>query len=127
MQGVLKTLLSLLALLFLGIGLLFMFYPTPMLELAGLEPARMANPELAWSTVRGDLGALFLLSGISLGLGIINGDRTWLIAATLVMAFIFIGRAVGLVVNGGHPQIYIYMAGEAFIVVLIWLYMRSVD
>ena len=77
--------------------------------------------------MRGDLGALFLLFGTSLGLGLINGNRTWLTAAMLLMALVFIGRAVGLVVNGGDPQIYTNMAVEAGLVILIWLYSRGLE
>lgn len=127
MQSILKILLGLTALVFLGLGGLFMFYPAPLLEMWAQDPANAANPALAWSTVRSDLGALFLTFGISLGLGVMTGNKTWLNAAMILMSLVFIGRAVGLAINGGDPQIYTNMAAEAVLVVLIWLYTRGLD
>lgn len=104
-----------------------MFYPAPLLEMWALDPANAANPALAWSTVRSDLGALFLTFAIALGLGALNDNKTWLNAAMLLMALVFIGRGVGIFINGGDPQIYTNMAVEAFLVLLIWLYARGLD
>jgi len=126
-QSLLKIILGLTTLLFLGMGALFMFYPMPLLEMWAQDPANAANPALAWSTVRSDLGALFLTFGAALGLGVMTGNKTWLNAAMLLMALVFIGRAVGLAINGGDPQIYSNMAIEAVIVILIWLYARGLD
>ncbi len=127
MQTILRIVLLLLSVAFIGIGLLFMFYPAPLLEMWAQDPANAANPALAWSTVRSDLGALFLTFAVALGLGALNDNKTWLSAAMLLMGLVFVGRAVGLAINGGDPQIYTNMAVEAIIVILIWLYKRQFD
>lgn len=127
MQTILKITLGLMALLFLAMGATFIFAPHLLLEMWALNPASAENPALAWSTVRGDLGALFVGIGATLGLGVINSNRTWIQASMILMGTVFIGRAVGLAINGGDPQIYLNMGFEAGAVILMWLYTRGPD
>ena len=127
MQSIFKIILGLLALLFLVFGAAFMFAPDMIIAAFALNPAAAENPELAWSTVRGDMGGLFLTMGAALGLGIATNNKTWIQAAMMLTGLIFIGRAVGLVVNGGDQQIYINMAIEAVGIAIMWLYARNLD
>ena len=128
MQNILKLLLGLFALLFLAFGAAFMFAPGHMLEMFALDPASYtADPALAWSTVRGDMGALFLTLGIAIALGVFTENKTWLTAAMLILGLVFVGRAIGVVIHGGGSQIYFNMGAEAVGVVLLWLYARGLD
>lgn len=127
MQSILKIILGLLSLLFLVFGAAFMFAPNMIIEMFALEPAKAADPALAWSTVRGDMGALFLTLGAALGLGTFTQNRTWLYAAMLLMGLVFVGRAVGVAIHGGNQQIFLNMGVEAATVALIWLYARGLD
>ena len=128
MQLALKGVLGLFSLLFLAFGAAFMFAPTHMLEMFALDPANYtADPALAWSTVRGDMGALFLTLGVAIGLGTFAENKTWLHAAMLMLGLVFIGRAVGVIAHGGGDQIYFNMGAEAVGVLVIWLYSRGLD
>ena len=128
MQNILKVLLGLFMLLFLAFGAAFMFAPGYMLEMFALDPANYTkDPALAWSTVRGDMGALFITLGIAIGLGTFTENKTWLHAAMLILGLVFIGRAVGVIAHGGGDQIYFNMGAEAVGVLLLWLYARSLD
>lgn len=127
MQNILRIVLALFGVLFLVFGASFLFGVGQMLEMFALDPASHGNPALAWSTVRGDLGALFLTLGVAHLIGVLTNNKTWLQAAMLLLALIFIGRAVGLVTNGGDQQIYVNMGAEALGVILLWLYSRGID
>ena len=127
MQLILKILVSLAALLFTGLGLKFMIAPGALLDMWGLDPAAAANPQLAWSTARADVGGLLTAFGVFTGLGVLTRNKTWLHAGMLLMSLVFIARAVGLVANGSDPQIYSNMGIEAILVLLMWLYARGLD
>ena len=128
MQTILKAILGVFALLFLVYGGAFMFAPGYMLETFALDPASYTkDPALAWSTVRGDMGALFLTLAVAIGLGVATTNKTWLQAAMLLLGLIFIGRVVGVIIHGGGDQIYINMGGEAVCVLALWLYSRGLD
>lgn len=127
MQTILKIILGLFALLFLGFGGAFMFAPTAIIDMFAMTPASADNTALAWSTVRGDMGGAFLTLSIAMALGLATGNKTWLQASMLLLGTIFVGRAVGIVAHGGDQQIYFNMGAEALCVILLWLYSRGLD
>lgn len=127
MQSIFRIIIGLGALLFLAFGAIFMFAPDLLLDMWALDPEGADNPALAWSTVRGDLGAFFLTLGAAMAIGVSTGNKTWVQAAMMLLGLVFIGRAVGFAMNGGDQQVYVNMGAEAFFVLVLWLYSRGLD
>ena len=96
----LKIISGLFALLFLSMGVGFMFDPAGSGVGVGLSPVA----ELGLNTLRGDMGGLFLASTALIGLGIFLKRGDWLLAVAVLMLFIALGRLIGFAVDGNPSQ-----------------------
>lgn len=71
------------------------------------------------STMRGDLGGLFVAIGVFLCLGFAQKSVQWFGAAAILVGAVFAGRVVSLVVDGPSQTALMGMAIEALIVALV--------
>lgn len=114
----LKILTGLFSLMFLALGIQWMFTPEAAAARLGIE---LAGPA-ALNTARGDLGGLFMAGCILIGLGLRTGEPRWLQAAVVIIASVAIGRVVGLVLDGFATQSVMGLSVEiAMIFVLLGL------
>ena len=96
----LKIVSGLFAMLFLIMGIGFLFDP------AGNAPDLALSPLGAHglNTLRGDIGGLFLASTALIGLGLMLRKGDWLLAVAMLMLFIAAGRLIGFVIDGNPAQ-----------------------
>jgi len=120
MENILRILLIAIGVLAIMAGMAFMLNPTLAAGLFFVDPAGPAG----WSTVRGDLGGLFVAIGASLLIGLRTGQMPWIYATLLLLSCIFAGRAISLVLDGATPQSLAAMAMEALNIALIFGYTR---
>lgn len=96
----LKIASALFALLFLVMGVSYLFDPGNAAGDLGLTPIG----EHGLNTLRGDMGGLFLASTIMIALGLILRKGEWLLAVAVLMLTIACGRLVGFVLDGSPAQ-----------------------
>lgn len=92
-----RLIVSLAALAFLAAGLQFWFVPEQAAQQFGLEAVRGQG----LVNVRADLGGLFIGLALLCGAGAWTKRRAGLIAASVILAAIVVGRTVGWAVTGG--------------------------
>ncbi|MEZ5558205.1 MAG: DUF4345 family protein [Pseudomonadales bacterium] len=92
----LKILVGLVALLLLYLGLGLVFDPLEGVRAFAVEPQGLHG----LSTIRGDLGGMFIASTIMLSIGLATGASLWYMAVAVLMGAIAAGRVVGFVVDG---------------------------
>lgn len=119
----LRILIVLLGTLMTVFGLAVMLNPSAMVGGLGL----ISDGPVGWSTIRGDIGAFLSCIGITMLLGLVTGRADWFRASMLLLATVFIGRAIGLGLDGSDPQILVAMAVEAVSFVLILIYIRQTE
>jgi len=115
MKIVARILVGFVALFFVVWGLRFYFTPLDMATEFLIAPTSSGG----WSTVRGDLGGLFIAVGVFAALGLRTGyaRRLWT-AATIVGAVAF-GRLVGLATDGPTETTVVpFVAELVFIAIL---------
>ena len=95
-QRTLRGLSGLIGLLFLAMGLVFLFAPGRMVDQFSIFP----NGNAGLSTLRGDMGGLFLAGAIFTLLGAIAASSRWLAAAASIVSLIAFGRIVNLLFDG---------------------------
>ena len=115
MQRVFRVLVGLLALLFIGYGLIYMFNPTDLAPLMGIE----AKDVLGVSTLRADVCGMFLAIGLMLAAGLWRGDTTWFLAAAVLVGAIMLGRIVGIVADGHTRMVVANLVTEVVIVAIL--------
>ena len=120
MQIVAKIIPGLVALLFLSMGLNALFDPMGAALQFGVEP----QGSLGLSTLRGDLGGMFLTCTVLLGLGVWKAQGHWLVAVAILMGLIAAGRIVGFMIDG-EPNPAAVTAFVAEIVIAAALYFSS--
>jgi hypothetical protein len=110
-----RILVGLVALFFVVWGLRFYFMPSAMAGEFLIAPTDAGG----WSTLRGDLGGLFIAVGVFAALGLRPGyaRRLWT-AATIVGAVAF-GRLIGFVADGPTATTVVpFVAELVFIAIL---------
>ena len=100
MHYLVKIIPALIALLFLVMGISFVFDPAAGAAQVGVTPLGADG----LNTIRGDLGGLFLSCAILLLLGIWRGEGAWLISVAVLMLVIASGRLIGFVVDGSPGE-----------------------
>ena len=115
MELALKVIVGLFALLFLFLGVGFMFDPGGNAADLALSPLG----EHGLNTVRGDLGGLFIGSTLLLALGILQRKSEWLLAVALLMAAIALGRLVGFVLDGNPSQATLAAFGLEMLITIV--------
>ena len=96
MQYLAKILPALIALLFLVMGISFVFDPVAGAAQVSVTPLGADG----LNTIRGDLGGLFLGCALLLALGIVRSEASWLISVAVFMLVIAAGRALGFILDG---------------------------
>jgi hypothetical protein len=96
MQHLAKLLPALIALLFLVMGISFVWDPVGGAAQVSVTPLGADG----LNTIRGDLGGLFLGCALLLVLGVVRSEASWLIAVAVFMLVIAAGRALGFVLDG---------------------------
>lgn len=114
MSNGLKIGVGIIALMLGMLGARWMFMP---LGVAGEMGITLGGP-LAYNTVRGDLGGMFIAGAILCVQGIRNGEGHWLQAIALVVGCVAVGRTVGLFADG--------FTGMALVSILVEVVMVAV-
>ncbi len=114
MKIALKILVGLSALLLLVMGLNAMFAPSGAAAGFGLTP----EGALGLSTIRSDLGGMFITGGALLALGVVRGQTLWFLAVALLMGLIALGRLVGFAIDGYDQRLLLPLIFEIVFVVL---------
>lgn len=114
MRLVITALLWVLGLFFLYIGAGFMFDPS----VAGGDFGLGARGAQGLATIRGDMTAIFWVTGICMIWGAWKRNGDPLVAAALLMGIVFAGRCVSLALDGTYEAWFMPMAVEALTVVL---------
>jgi ribonuclease Z len=95
-QRILRVLTGLIGLLFFLMGLMFLLAPS---QMAG-QFAVLAQGSAGFSTLRADLGALFLGMALFALLGAIGASNRWFTVPLALLCFIALGRMVNLLLDG---------------------------
>ncbi|MEM8765831.1 MAG: DUF4345 family protein [Pseudomonadota bacterium] len=101
MDLLLRVLIGAIALLFLVMGLGYVFDPASNAADLSLTPIG----EHGLNTLRGDLGGLFLGSTVLLVLGLVQRRIEWFLSVAVFMGVIASGRIVGFVVDGNPAEL----------------------
>lgn len=113
MKSIHRILVTLAALTFLAVGLQFWVAPEQAAHLFGIEAIRGAG----LVNVRADLGGLFIGLGVLAGAGAWTKRRAGLVAASVLLAAVVVGRVVGWLLGGrveiGTRELTIELAGLA--------------
>lgn len=115
MELALKVIVGLFALLFLFMGVGFMFDPGSNAAGLGLTPLG----EHGLNTLRGDLGGLFIGSTLLLALGVLQRKGEWLLAVAVLMVVIAMGRLVGFVLDGNPTQATLVAFGFEIVIAIV--------
>ena len=101
MDLLLRVLIGAIALLFLVMGLGYMFDP------AANAPDLSVTPigEHGLNTLRGDLGGLFIASTVLLVLGLLQRKVEWFLSVAVFMGVIATGRVIGFVLDGNPAEL----------------------
>ena len=114
MRLVITALLFLLGLFYLYMGFGFILDPSVTGGEFGLTP----NGTQGLSTIRGDMTAIFWVTGICMIWGAWKRNGDPLIASALIMGVVLTGRCVSLVADGAYPAWFVPMSVEALTVAL---------
>lgn len=118
MELALKIVVGLFAVLFLFMGVGFMFDPAG--NAAGLALSPLGEHGL--NTLRGDMGGLFIGSTLLLTLGILQRKSEWLLAVAMLMAVIALGRLVGFVLDGNPSSATLTAFGFEVVITVVLLF-----
>ena len=121
MQIAIKIVVGLMAVLFVVLGFGAMFNPAGAPAQFGLEALGITG----LSTLRGDIGGMFLASAVMLGWGILRGQTMLFVAVAVLMGAIAFGRLVGFIVDGANAQVIAPFVVElVMVVILTFAHMR---
>jgi ribonuclease Z len=100
MQRALRILTGLVGLVMLAMGLTFLLAPSRLMS----QFAVLASGNAGFSTVRGDLGGLFIGMAIFTLIGAIRASKKWLVVPTAFLGFIVLGRILNLLFDGRSAE-----------------------
>lgn len=116
MQMTLKILVGLIALLTAFMGLNAMFNPADAAAQFAVTPEGIVG----LSTLRGDLGGMFVTSTVLLALGLWRGQTAFFLAVAILMGLIAFGRLVGFTMDGVEQTVVVPFVLELiFVAVLV--------
>jgi ribonuclease Z len=121
MKSVSRILVALAALLFAVTGVQFWVVPEQAAQLFGIEAVR----SIGLATVRADLGGLFLGLALLCGAAAWTKRRAGVLAASVVLAAIVVGRVIGVVVDPRAEFGVRELAVELATLVALFVYARS--
>ncbi len=114
MRLIVTALLFVLGLLFLYLGAGFILDPS----VTGSDFGLSARGAQGLSTIRGDMTAIFWVTGICMIWGAWKRNGDPLVASALIMGIVFTGRLVSVALDGPYEGWHLPMAVEALTVVL---------
>jgi hypothetical protein len=123
MSLVLRSGCGLIGLLFMILGVRWMFAPEAIAAESGLE---LLNP-LGYNTARGDIGGLFIGGALLVALGLIREKADWLRVMAVVVACVATGRAIGLVIDGFARTSFVPFALELVIIAVLIATARDLE
>jgi ribonuclease Z len=100
MQCVLRILAGLVGLLMLAMGLTFLLAPSRLMG----QFAVLVSGNAGFSTVRGDLGGLFIGMAVFTLIGAIRASSRWLAVPCAFLGFIVLGRILNLLFDGRSAE-----------------------
>ena len=109
MKTAVRILPTLLALLFVLMGLRFMFAPEAMAEQFKLAAVSASG----LSSLRGVLGGFFLGLGLLLSVRLLGKSLEIFVAIALVEGLVVVGRVVSLIIDGSSPEVWPAIAIES--------------
>ena len=116
MKNVLKIVVGLIALMLGVLGMNAVIDPAAVAAQFGLT----SDGIVGLSTLRSDLGGMFITSAVMLILGIFRGQTLWFLAVALLMGVIALGRGIGFFIDGYHQSLLAPFLSEiVFVVVLV--------
>jgi len=108
METILQGLVGLSCLFLAGLGTKTMFAPKSMAGILNVEPETPAG----LSTVRGNIGGLFVGCSIVLATGLVTSNKTLFLAVAMIMSVVVVGRLVGIAVDGFDKKVLIPLVAE---------------
>ncbi len=123
MNKALQIVIGILAALVLLQALWMVFDPQVTEDAMGIEATN--GNLLGLSSLRGDIGGLFLGMGLMLALGLWQRNATWFLAVALLMGTIAFGRLVGFVADGVTGMAMANFIIEIVVIGLMWLAHRQ--
>lgn len=118
---VLRVLIGLSGLLFVGLAIGFLIDPARAASNLGIG----ALAPLGFATLRGDFLGFFGAGGTLTILGAVRNDARFLAAPLLMIALTLFGRVITIAISGFDPAMGPPMAVEAIIIMLLVLGWRS--
>jgi ribonuclease Z len=95
-QKILRSLTGLVGILFLTLGMMLLFAPAKQTA----QFAVLATGNAGLSTLRGDLGGLFLGMAVFTLMGAIRASKIWLTVPAVFLSFIVLGRVLNVMLDG---------------------------
>ena len=92
-----------------------------------LEWGIRADDRVAKSVVRGDLGGAMAAIGAFILFGAVRESTTWLYAGAFMLSAVFLGKTIGLSLDGPHPDVLSSLATEAIAIVLLVAYCQRIN
>jgi len=121
MPTAIRIVVALLALLLLLVGLGLMLNPTSAQQQLGIQALGIAG----LSTVRGDLGGMFVGSAALLAWGVVRGRTLLFLAVAVLLAAIASGRLIGFVMDGASARVIAPFAVELVMaLILVFAHVR---
>ena len=97
--------------------------PTEMGEMIKLTPEGIAG----LNSIRADVGALFLSTGLFCVLGLSTGNKQWLLAGAIPMGATAFGRIIGYCVEGYSPETLVPLLYEVVVSTTLVILSRQKD
>ena len=117
MEIALKIAVGLIALMLGVLGMNAVIDPAAAASQFGLTPDGIVG----LSTLRSDLGGMFITSTVLLVMGIFRGQTLWFLAVALLMGVIALARGIGFIVDGYDESLLAPFLFEIiFVVVLVF-------
>ncbi|MCZ6710311.1 MAG: DUF4345 family protein [Gammaproteobacteria bacterium] len=121
MQIAIKVVVALFAVLFVVLGAGVMLDPSSAPAQFGVESLGLVGS----STLRGDLGGMFIGAALMLAWGLLSGRTTLFLAVAVLMGSIAFGRTIGFFVDGANGQVIMPFVVElVMVVILVFAHLR---
>jgi len=114
---------GLVGLLFLMLGVRWMFAPAAIAAEQGIE----LLDSLGYNTARGDIGGLFIGGALLIAVGLIREKAEWLRVLAVVVGCVAFGRVVGMAMEGFATTSFVPFAVELVIIAVMIATARDLE
>ncbi|TQV85001.1 DUF4345 family protein [Aliikangiella coralliicola] len=111
-----RCIFGLLALFFMGTGLMLMFSPANMLNHMFIEPIESAG---GLSSIRAIWGGTTIAVWASVLLGAIRSNVDYICVGFIALLMVFVGRLVGYFADGSFPQLVVSVIPTTIAMILM--------